>query len=147
MYIKIASSEDKPEWSRLRLALWPEVIEGLHNNEIDAMLSKPDRFVSFLAYNTPDHIIGLLEASIHEIIDEGCVVKNVGYIEGWYVEPEYRRKGIGTKLIKSAEQWVLEKGLSEVAVDTNLENVVSQKAYQTLGFKEIDRLVLYKKPL
>ncbi len=28
--------------------------------------------------------IGFLEASIHEIIDEGCVVKHIGYIEGWY---------------------------------------------------------------
>ncbi|WP_455202811.1 GNAT family N-acetyltransferase, partial [Kaarinaea lacus] len=62
---------------------------------------------TFLAYIKPDHSIGLLEASIHVIVDEGCAIKNIGYIGGWYVEPEYRRKGTGSKLMKTAEQWIM----------------------------------------
>ena len=147
MNIKIATKEDKAEWLRLRLALWADVSEMLHNTEIDAMLFNPDRFRTYLAYTSPHECSGFLEASIHEIIDEGCVIKHVGYLEGWYVKPVYRRKGIGTKLIQTAEQWFLEQGLSEVVVDTDLDNAVSQKAYKALGYQEIDRFVLYKKVL
>ena len=147
MNIKIASEEDKPEWLKLRMALWPDVSKEIHEKEISEMLSKPERFITFIACDFPNHSIGFLEASIHEIIDEGCVVKNIGYIEGWYIEPEYRKKGIGAELVKTAEKWASEKGLKEMAVDTNLDNIQSQSAYQALGYKEKDRFILYRKVL
>lgn len=147
MNIKIASKEDKTEWLRLRLALWPEVSTALHEKEIDAMIFNPERFAAFLAYNSSDQMIGFLEVSTHELIDEGCDIKQIGYIEGWYVDPGYRRKGVGAELVSKAEQWVEKQGLKAIAVDTNLENDISQKAYQALGYQEVDRLILYKKAL
>jgi aminoglycoside 6'-N-acetyltransferase I len=147
MNIKIASEEDKTEWLRLRMALWPDVSKEIHEKEISAMLSNPERFITFIACDSPNFTIGFLEASIHEIIDEGCVVKNIGYIEGWYIDPKYRRKGVGAELVKSAEKWAIEKRLNEMAVDTNLDNIQSQNAYQALGYKEQDRFILYRKVL
>ena len=147
MNIKIASEGDKTEWLRLRMALWSDVSKDIHEKEISAMLSNPERFITFIAYDSPNFSIGFLEASIHEIIDEGCVVKHIGYIEGWYIEPNYRRKGFGAELVKTVEKWVSEQGLKEIAVDTNLDNIQSQNAYQALGYKEQDRFILYRKIL
>jgi len=147
MNIKIALEEDKTEWLKLRMALWPDVSKKIHEKEISAMLSKPERFITFIACDSPKFSIGFLEASIHEIIDEGCVIKNIGYIEGWYIEPKYRRKGVGAELVKSAEKWAIEQELNEMAVDTNLNNIQSQNAYQALGYKEQDRFILYRKVL
>ena len=147
MTIKIASKEDKTEWLKLRMALWPGASKGIHEEEISTMLSNPERFVAFIAFDSPNLSIGFLEASIHEIIDDGCVVKNVGYIEGWYIDPDYRRRGFGAELVRTAEKWVLEQGLKEMAVDTDLDNIQSQNAYQALGYKEQDRLILYRKTL
>ena len=147
MTIKIASKENETEWLRLRMALWPDVSKKIHEKEIIAMLSDPERFITFIAYDSSNLSVGFIEASIHEIIDEGCVVKNIGYIEGWYIDPKYRKKGIGAELVKSAEKWVLQKGLKEIAVDTNLDNIQSQNAYKALGYKEQDRFILYKKVL
>ena len=147
MNIKIASKENETDWLRLRMVLWPDASKEIHEKEIRAMLSNPKRFITFIAYDSSNLSIGFIEASIHEIIDEGCVVKNIGYIEGWYIEPEYRKKGIGAELVKTAEKWASEKGLKEMAVDTNLDNIQSQSAYQALGYKEQDRFILYRKVL
>lgn len=147
MNTKIASKEDKTEWLRLRMVLWTDVSKEIHEKEISTMLSNPERFITFIAYDSHNLSIGFLEASIHEIIDEGCVVKHFGYIEGWYIEPNYRRKGFGAELVKTSEQWALEQGLKEMAVDTNLDNIQSQNAYQALGYKEQDRFILYRKVL
>ena len=118
MNIKMASKENETNWLRLRMVLWPDVSKKIHEKEIRAMLSNPKRFITFIAYDSSNRSIGFIEASIREIIDEGCEIKNIGYIEGWYIEPKYRRKGFGAELVKSAEKWVSQKGLKEIAVDT-----------------------------
>ena len=148
MNIKIASKENETDWLRLRMVLWPDVSKEIHEKEMRAMLSNPERFITFIAYDSSNlSSIGFIEASIHEIIDEGCEIKNIGYIEGWYIEPKYRRKGFGSELVKSAEKWASQKGLKEIAVDTDLDNIQSQSAYQALGYKEQDRFILYRKVL
>ena len=129
------------------MALWPDVSKEIHKKEIRAMLSDPERFITFIAYDSTNISTGFLEASIREVIDEGCIVKHIGYIEGWYIKPDYRRKGFGAALVQTVEKWVSEQGLKEIGVDTNPDNIQSQNAYQALGYKEQDRYVLYRKIL
>ena len=64
------------------MVLWPDVSKKIHEKEISTMLSNPERFITFIAYDSHNLSIGFLGASIHEIIDEGCVVKHIGYIVG-----------------------------------------------------------------
>jgi len=45
------------------------------------------------------------------------------------------------------EQWGLEVGCSELASDALLENVDSHRAHGRLGFKEVERLVAFRKSL
>jgi aminoglycoside 6'-N-acetyltransferase I len=147
MKIQIGKEQDKQKWLSLRQELWPQVEKSLHLKEIDSMLAKSDKFIVFLALTETDEIIGFLEASIREDISEGCQIKNIGYIEGWYVKPEQRRKGIGSALVKAAENWTIEQGLDEIGSDTGLEFFLSQKTHSALGFKEVDRAILYRKNL
>jgi len=88
------------------------------------MLSSPERFVTFIAYDSSNTSIGFIEVSIHEILDEGCEVKNIGYIEGWYIDPNYRRKGIGSELVKSVEKWVLDVSLKQISGNENVGETV-----------------------
>ena len=145
MTIKVASEADKAEWLRLRMALWPDVSKEIHEREMDAMCSDSERFAVFVVPGPNDRLLGFLEVSIREIIDEGCIFKHIGYIEGWYVEPDWRRKGIGGELVKAAEEWASGKGVTEMGSDTGIEDIVSQKAHQALGYQEQDRLILYRK--
>ena len=78
---------------------------------------------------------------------EGCKSTPVAYVEGWYVDPDARRSGLGTNLLKATEAWALEHGFSEIASDTDLDNDVSRQSHVACGFKEVERQICFMKRL
>jgi aminoglycoside 6'-N-acetyltransferase I len=78
---------------------------------------------------------------------EGCETSPVAYIEGWYVDADVRRTGVGTRLIQAAGAWALDNGFSELASDTELHNDTSLKAHLASGFEEVERLIGFRKSL
>ena len=78
---------------------------------------------------------------------EGCESGPVAYLEGWYVDPDVRRRGIGAALIHAGESWARERGYRELASDALLDNAASHAAHQSLGFEEVERVVLFRKSL
>ena len=46
---------------------------------------------------------------------EGCYSGRVAYLEGWYVEPSARRKGVGAALVKTVEEWGRSQGCTSLA--------------------------------
>ena len=78
---------------------------------------------------------------------EGCDTTPVAYLEGWYVDPEFRRTGLGARLIRAAETWALRHGFSEMASDTELDNDISEQAHIALGFEEVERQICFRKRL
>ena len=78
---------------------------------------------------------------------EGCETSPVAYLEGWYVDPDARRAGLGTKLVEAAEAWALMNGFAEIASDTELDNGISLQAHLALGFEEVERQICFKKSL
>ena len=91
-------------------------------------------------------LLGFLEVSIRPFVED-CSSDNVGYLEGWYVDPEYRKMGVGRQLVASAENWALQKGCTEMASDAEIGNQLSLTAHQSLGYRETSRLVHLKKDL
>jgi aminoglycoside 6'-N-acetyltransferase I len=81
--------------------------------------------------------------SIHDSAD-GCDTRNVGFIEGLYVEPDYRRRGIARQLIDKSYEWFRYK---EVASDALIENQGSIAMYLALGFEEVERVVKFARQL
>ena len=77
----------------------------------------------------------------------GCEPRPVGYIEGWYVDEDVRRQGVGRALVEAAEAWARSKGCRQMASDAELWNDVSHQAHGALGYVETARLVLFKKDL
>ena len=78
---------------------------------------------------------------------EGCRSTPVAYLEGWYVDEDCRRLGIGKKLVAAVEAWAIENGFSELASDADINNTVSLDAHRALGFEEIERHVCLRKKL
>ena len=133
------------EYLDLRTSLWPDGAED-HEHEVRWMLERPDKWALIVAEGSDGKLLGLLEISLREYA-EGASSTPVGYLEGWYVRPEWRGLGVGRKLVEAGEAWAREQGCTEVASDTQPENEASRFAHERLGYREVERLVCYLKQL
>ncbi|MDB5033585.1 MAG: sortase-like acyltransferase [Chlorobi bacterium] len=146
MNIRFHDPADADEWLRLRCALWPESSPETHRAEMNAWLALPDAIVLVAARPDGGRLAGFAEVGTRSVVD-GCDTSPVAYLEGWYVDADARRRGVGAALVHAAEDWAREKGFREFASDVELENVLSQQAHVALGFTETGRSVLYMKTL
>jgi aminoglycoside 6'-N-acetyltransferase I len=137
--------EDHAEWLRMRRALWDDCPDEEQVREMEAILDS-DTEVVFVAERTRCGLCGFLEASLRSRAD-GCDSTPVGYIEGWYVDEDVRRQGVGRALVEAAEAWARSKGCRQMASDAELWNALSHRAHGALGYEEAARLVLFKKDL
>jgi aminoglycoside 6'-N-acetyltransferase I len=144
-HIRTPKQEDWSEWLRLRRALWEDCPDERQKQEIDEILGS-DTEEAFFAERAGGGLCGMVEASIRPCAD-GCESRPVGYVEGWYVDPDARRQGVGRALVATAESWARLKGCREMASDAHLWNAVSHQAHEALGFVETERLVHFKKDL
>ncbi|HXV90781.1 MAG TPA: GNAT family N-acetyltransferase, partial [Gemmatimonadales bacterium] len=92
----------------LRRALWPDCAEAMHDAELAAIAAAPDAGAVLVA-DVNGELVGFLEASWRAHVD-GCLTSPVGYIEGWYVAPGHRGRGIGAALVRAAERWARDRG-------------------------------------
>jgi aminoglycoside 6'-N-acetyltransferase I len=151
--IRPARPEDQAEWQRMRSLLWPEGAAAEHAAEIAAFFAEKSSSWSepflatavFVATRPAGGLCGFLEASIRPYA-EGCETWPVGYVEGWFVDADRRRQGIGRSLLAAAEWWAAARGCKEMASDAYPENQVSLTAHKALGFKESSRAVHLRKP-
>ena len=142
--IRRVTQEDKAEWLRMRKGIWPEAPDEYLDFDMDDILANDDYLVIFACDG--DKPIGLTEAQIRDY-GEGCETSPIGYLEGWFVQNEYRGKGVVAVMTQAAENWIRDKGCSEVASDTWLDNEPSIRAHQKMGYTEVERLVHYVKQL
>lgn len=129
----------------MRLALWPDHSSMEMQQEM-MEIQQDIRQPVFVAERREGGLAGFLEASVHVDV-YGCESTPVGYIEGWYVDPDQRRLGLGGKLVAAAESWAVEQGLQTMASDCEIDNLVSLKAHQALGYQEVERLIHFCKKL
>jgi GNAT superfamily N-acetyltransferase len=121
---------------RLRHALWPSPARP-HAGEVDRYFAGTLREPSeaLLAFDERGEANGLIELSIRAYA-EGCATDRVAFVEGWYVESAVRRQGVGTALIRAAEEWARSRGCTELASDAEVENASSAAAHLAAGFTE-----------
>jgi aminoglycoside 6'-N-acetyltransferase I len=146
---------DRSEWLRMRLILWPEQDDVAHLVDMEAWLSRPDAAVlvvprdnggGLVEWGEWPHLAGFAEVGTRSVADS-CETSPVAYLEGWFVDADMRLRGVGTALVRAAEEWARTKGYREIASDTQIENVRSQRAHEALGFIEVDRVAVYRKVL
>jgi aminoglycoside 6'-N-acetyltransferase I len=146
MLIRHVNQSDQAEWLRLRLVLWPHASAEEHRAEMAEQLADEKLFAVFVAERGDGQLGGLLEASLRRYAD-GCNTSPVGYLEGWFVDDDVRRQGVGGRLVKAAEKWALDQGCQEMASDCDIDNDVSFKSHLAIGYAEVERLIHFRKPL
>jgi aminoglycoside 6'-N-acetyltransferase I len=149
--VRVALPSDCDQLARLREALWPEASAEDHRAELIPILAgRPNStlpLVIFVAETGNGLLTGFLEVGLRSHAD-GCDPRvPVGFVEGWFVVEEHRRRGVGAQLLMAAEDWARAQGSVEMASDTWLDNDPSQRVHESLGFEVVDRCVHYRKAL
>ena len=149
MNIRPVTRSDRDEWDRMRKSLYshPDIAEI--DEWFDTAESGGTHLVGvavLVADRGDGALAGFVEIGSRNYAD-GCDSTPVAYLEGWYVDPDVRRTGLGASLVTSAERWAVRNGFSEMASDTELDNEVSLKAHLASGFEEVERQICFRKRL
>ena len=135
---------DHAEWLRLRHALWPNCSDDMHVLEMRKFLDHPEQTEVFVYETEPGKLGGFVEVCVRDRVD-GSYSRRVGYVEGWYVEPDQRHQMIGRHLLKAAEKWVARQGITEIASDCDIDDESALRVHLATGFRETFRLVHFLK--
>jgi ribosomal protein S18 acetylase RimI-like enzyme len=128
IHIRLATSADAPALARMNEAF---------NGASDTAEQIAVRIAACAAIETP--IVAELQG---QICGFACVrvVPCVLYAEPYaeltelYVEPAFRRRGLGRQLIARAEQLARERGAAELLIMTGTGNTAAQALYRSEGY-------------
>ena len=153
MRIRPARADDIGALTTMRMLLWPdEGAEDEHRRELEEILIEEKQpgvypLATFVAELDDGSLAGFIEVGMRSYADGCDPARPVGYLEGWFVCEEQRRRGIGAALVRAAEDWSRAQGCTEMASDTWQDNDVSERAHASLGYEVVDRVVTFRKPL
>ena len=149
--IRLAELLDQDQLVRMHEALWPNSSAKEHARELTRILEGAAvttlPLIILVAEASDRTIAGFLEVDLRSHADGCNPSRPVGYVEGWYVAENHRHKGVGKKLRAAAEDWARSQGCIEIASDTWIDNEVSQRVHEALGYEVVDRCVHYRKTL
>src|ERR1051325_9500670 len=144
MRIRPAHTSDLDQLAHLCQALWPSSSAAVHAQELCLILEGNAALVLtmpieiFVADASDGTLVGFVEVDLRSHADGCNPSQPVGYIEGWYVADDYRQRGIGARLVASAEDWARSHKCIEIASDALIDNEVSQRAHHALGYEVVD---------
>ena len=146
MEVRPARPADASAWEHLRQKLWPSP-PGEHAREVAAFFGgeRQDPLEALLAVEAGE-VVGFAEVSLRSYA-EGCRPGPVAYLEGWFVRPEWRGRGVGAALVRAVEDWGRAQGCRELASDTEIDNEAGASAHRALGFAEVVRVICFRKDL
>ena len=140
-----ATLNEAGDLSRLVKIVWPEhTLEELAGILADYMNSEN---AAVFAEVRNGQYVGVALCCLRHDYVEGCKTSPVGYLEGISIHEEYRHQGIARKLVSECEQWAREKGCTEFASDCELTNASSLDFHLSIGFREENRIICFRKTL
>lgn len=143
--IKKAASEDAMTLAELAVQMWDS--HTLQELETDFLkIVNSDDAVCFIRFagNEP---VGFAQCGLRNDYVEGTKTSPVGYLEGIFVQKEFRHRGYAKELLKECEKWARSKHCSEFASDCELSNISSLKFHMSMGFDEANRIICFRKDI
>jgi putative acetyltransferase len=126
----------------------------ISNNQADHLLERSCRYLQSLYPSESIHLISrkALQAEgalfIGAFVDDRCVGciaarliatdKTYAELKRLYVESDYRRFSIATRLINEIEALIVAKGIALVRLETGIYQPESVRLYKKLGYHVID---------
>ncbi len=123
----------------MRRALWPD--DDATDSSLLAMIAAPDH-AAFVA-EADGRLVGFAEISVRSYA-EGANGP-AAYLEGIWVDDDWRRRGVATAFADAGASWARTRGLGHLGSDALLDNEASRAWHRRVGFEEVERLVVFAK--
>ena len=147
MEIRRTDETDDPDWLTLRHAFIPELEPAEHPGYLARFAQASAAFTAFVAHDDDGRPMGFAEVSVRTDYVNGCSHRPALYLEGIYVDPSYRGRGVARALCVAAEAWGWERGCREFASDVYVDDEDSLAAHAALGFEETETVVYFRRPI
>lgn len=143
--IREATEADTFALARLAIKMWSgNTISELQSEFSNLICS--ENAVIFMKYADGSEA-GFAQCQLRNDYVEGTESSPVGYLEGIFIEEEYRRRGYAGELLSRCEEWAKEKGCTEFASDCEIGNDVSLEFHLSVGFAEANRIICFRKKI
>ena len=136
-----------PAWLTLRSEFIPE--EPLEDQRafLREFIRESAAFRAFVAADPQAGLLGFAEVAVRTDFVNGCHHRPALFLEGIYVRPEHRGRGVARALCEAAADWGRTMGCREFASDVYIDDDRSLAAHRGLGFEETERVVYFRKSL
>ena len=143
--IRQATKEDVTCIAEMAIIMWDSNSVEELVEEFETMLNNEE--CAIYLYCIDNMPIGFAQCGLRHDYVEGTESTPVGYLEGIFIQEEYRKKGYARDLLSECENWAKEKGCSEFASDCELNNDVSFDFHMNVGFTEVNRIICFTKQI
>jgi len=121
------------------------------DNSDDALLAEIDRIFksgkrSAYVAQVDERPVGFAEYALRDYAN-GCHSQPVPFLEGIWIDADYRGQGIAKALVSYLEQLARMAGFTEFGSDVELSNYPSQLMHERLGFQQTEKVIFYRKIL
>ncbi|MGB0523827.1 MAG: aminoglycoside 6'-N-acetyltransferase [Flammeovirgaceae bacterium] len=131
--------------TKLMLALWPDCSLKEEYENCQRILTTVDE-TCFLA-KEDEMYIAFIQLSVRKEYVEGANSSPVAFVEGIYVNEQFRKHGLGQQLIELGCGWGKSMGCNQIGSDAELDNQPSISFHKKSGFQEMNRVVCFLKDL
>ena len=142
MNVRIAVSGDAPRLAQLSGQLGYPAEAAQVRERLERLAGRPDSVV-YVAEAASGDVAGWIHAISTELLEVGPR----GEIVGLVVDEHHRGQGVGKRLVLAAERWAASRGLSEIAVRSNMTRDGSHPFYRHIGFEHVKTQHQYRKRL
>ena len=146
--LRPAIANDLASLVELRFDLWPSTSAEEHTRDLERFFRGEARepLEVLVAEDEAGKLVGFCELSVRTYAED-CHTDRVGYLEGWYVAPGVRNKGVGRALVEAGENWARDQGCIEFGSDAEADNHGSIAAHKALGFEDVGLIRCFRKDL
>ncbi|WP_426266069.1 GNAT family N-acetyltransferase [Sphingomonas sp. LHG3443-2] len=144
--VRRAEEADHPAWAALLAKLHDDTSAADFEAEIARWVRLPEPYVAFLAEDQAGIAVGLIDARVRNYA-EGAPQLRAAYVEDLWVDPDHRGAGVARLLLGAVENWARGESLDWLGSDTWPHNAASIAWHGANGFAEVERLIVFGKPL
>ena len=136
--IRLAKSSDAPELKNLN-----DLFNGDGCNTVEAIEESIERNGQEIVCVAADEnkIVGFC---CGQILKSMCYPYKFAEVTELYVIDEYRRQGIGKRLLKATENELAGQGVKHFHILTGDKNIIAQALYHSCGYGDTSEILLDK---